>query len=705
MALLNSLFAGVSGLRNHQSMMDVIGNNISNVNTIGYKGSRVTFSDTFNQFVKAGTNPTANTGGTNSFQIGLGTKINSIDRNWNQGTFERTGITTDLALQGPGLFILKSNGQQLYSRAGAFIFDADGKLVNPQNGAVVQGKIANGLGEIPPGTTLQDIVIDKNMRLPAVKTTNVAWGGNLQSSSPTIRTDVVDLVGNLSNTAPINSKYPDDGYTYNLKIFGNLSSSDTTTPYPNPSSTDPDIVSGYKEMVVYDNKNVPYYLYYKFEYNTTTNKWDFKYQVYNSQQSSVSSTNDKTESIDFDGTDIVDIGLYDASVPPDGPDFPDLKFKIDLTELTNLAGSTNVDRTIQPITGNKIYSKDGKDFYLVNYYEFDGSDWYYYYKVFDSDGLLVNNENTASNDSDSNDGKIKLAFDSITGLLTGIEGTSAINVNFSNSSNKLDFKINLNSLTNLNATTNPISRVDKGEVPEPVLGAVTIFDSLGNSHTLSIKFEHVDNNRWSWSVSVPTTSGTLSPNAFGEIYFDANGQIQSIWQAGNQVTTTPPTPQITFTPATGAEVQLIDLDFGKGTAGVTQTNLSSQIAALSQNGSASAALSNLNIDQYGNIIGIFSNGNSLKLAQIMVATFKNLNALVSVGDNMYNVAANSGDPRIDTPGENSVTTIQSGALEQSNVDLSEEFTKMIISQRGFQANARVITTADTMLQEITNLIR
>ena len=129
--------------------MDVIGNNIANVNTIGFKGSRVTFSDTFNQFVKAGTNPTATSGGTNSFQIGLGMKINSIDRNWNQGTFERTGITTDLALQGQGLFVLKSNGQQLYSRAGAFIFDADGKLVNPQNGAVVQGKVANGLGEIP----------------------------------------------------------------------------------------------------------------------------------------------------------------------------------------------------------------------------------------------------------------------------------------------------------------------------------------------------------------------------------------------------------------------------------------------------------------------------------------------------------------------------------------------------------------------------
>lgn len=558
MALLNSLFAGVSGLRNHQSMMDVIGNNISNVNTIGYKGSRVTFSDTFNQFVKAGTNPTATTGGTNSFQIGLGTKINSIDRNWNQGTFERTGITTDLALQGPGLFILKSNGQQLYSRAGAFIFDADGKLVNPQNGAVVQGKIANGLGEIPAGTTLQDVVIDKNLRLPAVKTTNVSWGGNLQSSSTTIRTDIVELVGNLKKETPSSAQY-----------------------YPGPTNSD----------------------------------W----------------------------------------------------------------------------STSKIYNKDGTEYQLWSRFEEDTSgNWTYFYEIRDKNGNPLGTPIIGSQ---------SLTFDPVTGTST----TNQIVIQ--DATEKIDYKLNFSSLSNLQADSNVVVRVDKGEVAEPVLGAVTIFDSLGNPHTLSVKFEHIDSNRWSWVVSVPSSSGSLSPNSYGEIYFDPNGQIQSIWQAGNQVTSTPPIPQVTFTPASGAEAQVIDINFGTGTAGVTQTNLSSQIAALSQNGSASAALSNLNIDQYGNIIGIFSNGNSLKLAQIMVATFKNLNALVSVGDNMFNVAANSGDPRIDTPGENSVTTIQSGALEQSNVDLSEEFTKMIISQRGFQANARVITTADTMLQEITNLIR
>jgi len=149
----------------------------------------------------------------------------------------------------------------------------------------------------------------------------------------------------------------------------------------------------------------------------------------------------------------------------------------------------------------------------------------------------------------------------------------------------------------------------------------------------------------------------------------------------------------------------IDLDFGSGFTGITQTSSSSVISALQQDGSASASLSEINIDQYGNIVGVFSNGSSKDLAQIMVATFSNLNGLISVGDNMYSAYANSGIPYITALGSDSGTTIQSGALEQSNVDLSEEFSKMIVAQRGFQANARVVTTADSLLQEITNLIR
>lgn len=560
MALLNSLFSGVSGLRNHQAMMDVIGNNIANVNTIGYKGSRITFSDTFNQMIKAGTNPTDSSGGTNSMQVGLGMKINSIDRNWNQGTFERTGITTDLALQGPGLFILNNNGTQQYSRAGAFIFDADGALVNPQNGAVVQGKVANGLGEIPPGNSIQNIVIDKNLRLPAIATENIAWGGNLESSSPTLRTDIVEMSGNLksddvANLAGTGSE------TY--KIFG---------------------TDGTEYQLVLDYENTAY-----------------------------------------DGT---------------------------TTPVTNAA-------------------------YTVNY------------EILDSDGNPLSTPVSGSQ---------LLTFDS-----SGKNTTSALNI--SDSSGIVDFELNFNALTRNDSPTDINSVIDKGDEPEAVTGTVSIYDSLGNAHSLTITYTHIDTGSWAWEVEEPTT-GTLetaSPNEpNGIIKFKADGTIDQIKQGDTIVATL---PAIRFTPASGADTMPMELDFGSGTEGITQTSLSSQVAALSQDGSAASSLANLNIDQYGNIVGIFSNGTSQSLAQVMVATFTNLNGLVSIGDNMYQVAANAGDPRIGEPGEATTTTIQSGALEQSNVDLSEEFTKMIVSQRGFQANARVVTTADALLQEITNLIR
>ena len=551
MALLNSLFSGVSGLQNLQKMMDVIGNNIANVNTIGFKGSRVTFSDTFNQFIKSGTNPSASSGGTNSFQIGLGTKINSIDRDWNQGTFESTGTTTDLALQGPGLFILKSNGQQLYSRAGAFIFDADGKLVNPQNGAIVQGKVAVD-GVIPSGNTIEDVKIDKNLRIPAIKTTNTTWGGNLQSSSSITQSQ-------------------------NIVQSGTLVPAGTGGTYPNDTV---------KTTTVYDKNGNPFTLSLKYS-ETSANTYDISYDI---SSGSVS------------------------------------------------LGSGTLDSNVT-ISANNPPTKGGA---AVGPYTIPGI------------------SNTASGVTiDSGD----LSLD-----------VSAIR-------------------TGSNSTLSYI--VDNNRTPTIVNGSVTVYDSLGNPHTLTLKFTKTDQGQWKFNASIPAADGTLSNNT-GYVNFDANGLIQS----------TDPNPIIlSYAPSGGADTQTIKLDFGSGTSGITQTSSDSNVSALSQDGSAAASLSNINIDQYGKIEGIFSNGQSRDLAQIMVATFNNLNGLVSVGDNMYNVAANSGDPRIDVPGSTSNTTIQSGALEQSNVDLSNEFTKMIVSQRGFQANARVITTADSLLQEITNLVR
>ena len=149
MGFMRSLYAGVSGLKNHQIMMDVTGNNISNVNTAGFKSGRVVFSETFAQTLRGTTAPISNVGGTNPMQIGLGTTLQQIDTLFAQGNIETTGQTTDLAIQGDGFFVVKQGDQKFYTRAGAFHFDADGSLINPGNGAIIQGRMANTAGVIP----------------------------------------------------------------------------------------------------------------------------------------------------------------------------------------------------------------------------------------------------------------------------------------------------------------------------------------------------------------------------------------------------------------------------------------------------------------------------------------------------------------------------------------------------------------------------
>lgn len=183
MSFLRSLFSGVSGLRNHQVMMDVIGNNIANINTIGYKAGRVTFSEMYAQTLRGGMQPSATTGGTNPIQVGLGMSVNSVDNIFSQGNVETTGQVTDLAIQGDGFFVVKEGGKNVFTRAGNFAMDSAGQLVNSGTGAVLQGKIADPQGNIPSGTVLQSIKIALDTKSPAKATTDVNITGNLDASA------------------------------------------------------------------------------------------------------------------------------------------------------------------------------------------------------------------------------------------------------------------------------------------------------------------------------------------------------------------------------------------------------------------------------------------------------------------------------------------------------------------------------------------
>ena len=124
--MLRSLFAGVSGLRNHQVRMDVIGNNISNVNTVAFKAGRVTFKEGFSQLLQGASRPPGDHGGTNPIQIGLGMQVGSIDQLFTQGNIETTGVATDLAIQGDSLFVVRKGNQSFFTRSGNFQIDAVG---------------------------------------------------------------------------------------------------------------------------------------------------------------------------------------------------------------------------------------------------------------------------------------------------------------------------------------------------------------------------------------------------------------------------------------------------------------------------------------------------------------------------------------------------------------------------------------------------
>ncbi|MGM0471502.1 MAG: flagellar basal-body rod protein FlgF [Bacillota bacterium] len=201
--MMRSMYAGVSGLKAHQTKMDVIGNNISNVNTTGYKGSRATFQEMLSQTIEGASSPQDGRGGTNPQQVGLGTQLGSIDTNMGTGNQQSTGKTSDLAIDGEGFFILNDGSKNVYTRAGNLTFDESGHLVNSSSGNRVKGWQATEDGTIAETNedNLEDLSLDESMSGEA--TSEMVFTGNLDSETEagtgevkhTITADVYDSLG------------------------------------------------------------------------------------------------------------------------------------------------------------------------------------------------------------------------------------------------------------------------------------------------------------------------------------------------------------------------------------------------------------------------------------------------------------------------------------------------------------------------------
>ena len=227
---------------------------------------------------------------------------------------------------------------------------------------------------------------------------------------------------------------------------------------------------------------------------------------------------------------------------------------------------------------------------------------------------------------------------------------------------------------------------------------MTVYDSLGNDYKLNIAFQKTAINPttppttdWQWTI---TGSGATFGAATGEITFDDDGQIVPATALPGVVTVTPT--------GTGSDAFNIQLDFTK----LTMYSADSSAKPTNIDGYSTGNLVTFNIGSDGILTGIYSNGQQQPLGLVALAGFENSSGLQKVGDNMYIPTTNSGDFKKGLKaGSEGVGTMNPGTLEMSNVDLSKEFTDMIITQRGFQANSRIITTSDEMLQELVNLKR
>ena len=456
--MMRSLFSGVSGLKNHQTRMDVIGNNISNVNTYGFKTSRVTFQDMLSQTLSGAAKPEENVGGVNPKQVGLGMTIASIDRIFTQGSIQTTGNQTDLAISGDGFFMVSNGDKNMFTRAGTFSLDRDGNLVNPANGLKVQGWMAerNEEGEMILNSkgTPQDVIVPIYSKVEAKETSVVKYKCNLDSKKPVLP----------ENATP--------------KM---IASAAITT-----------------NIDVYDNLGNPHRM--------TMNLWH-------------TGVNEWTASA----------SMSDASGPV-------------TLDIPGMEGAN------QENSSSKMILR------------------------FSPDGRLI-----AAND----------------------EGTAA---------------------------------------------------------------------------------GINQGNIFANLNYRIDGD---------------------------PNVRNIRLDLGKSglVEGITQFSSPSTTKAVEQDGYSMGYMEGFNIDNSGVITGVYSNGVKQAIGQVAMAVFTNPGGLTAVGENLFEVSNNSGLANIGEANQAGRGKIVAGALEMSNVDLSDQFTDMIITQRGFQANSRTITTSDQMLQELINLKR
>jgi flagellar hook protein FlgE len=656
--MMASLFAGVSGLRNHQVRMNVIGDNIANVNTIGFKAGRVTFQEALVQTSKGAGRPSSISGGTNPIQMGLGMMVATIDNMFQQGGLETTGQITDLAIQGSGFFVLSDGTGRYYSRAGAFGFDANSNLVDPSTGLFVQGRMADSDGVIRSTATVGNVTMPFGQQDPARATGLINMGNNLNSvatdSVATLNTAGTTAIETVSGTA-INGA----GGTHTLTITGVQATNSTATG----------------ANVANDGAGLP-------GATLSGNMTLGSLGVTDVTGFTISRDNgSRVDTVSGLTVDSTVNDLISALNQISGIQAELVGGEISLTR--DKAGSGvdyNIETSASDVTLNGSGVATAGNIVGVIFGVADGS-------TLEANGgtdhtFVCNDIFTPTGGTAMAAETLNIIVDDTTGLATGIDGLGSGG-------------IEVGSINGLSAGTAVIGTADTTHAT-----SITVYDSQGGQHTLTMEFlKSINLNEWSWTASFAGTE-TIVGGGSGMVNFNDDGSLLSFTYDSGATS-------LTFNPNNGAATSSVSINAGTAGRydGLTGFAASHTASVLTQDGYGLGILDKISIDKNGNISGIFTNGVSRILAQIVVADFNNHSGLLKAGRSLYQTSANSGLPMEGIAGETISGTISSGALEASSVDIAQEFTSMITAQRGFQANARIITTSDNMLDELVNLKR
>ncbi len=656
--MMRALYSGVSGLKTHQTKMDVIGNNIANVNTTAYKSQSVTFSELMYQTTQAASGPNATTGtaGLNAKQIGLGSVSGAISTAiTTPGSSQTTGNPFDLKITGDSFFIVNNGKDNYFTRDGSFYVDAAGNLATTSTGYNVMGW---GVEEAT-GNIKQDVVqplrimSPENMTYPPEATSQAYVSGILDkndsnaasSAGKTISVSIFDGLG-YAYTVKFAIKNTESEGVYNVEMTDILNSN-------NESLKDVYKVGSIKDIATFGTDHVQqtttlYSLLDGVTYDSSTTPGTYH------KQTSFSETFSDFDDQKLPGIDYtVPAGATSPQTLAPGATFTlqgvgELN-KSDLEEAFGLIYVTDV-------AGNYYYYDDGAG----NTYQLGNGTNAEWQTVLGKTGL---SGFTASMDGD---GKVTFQFDQT-------------------------FSVEANTVFENGNFTKEISQLEAYGL---------------DPNDTSVQYEFMVAPDGQAQV---TATETVSGNSL--IFDTATGEFKSInGQDAATLDFAQTTTNLIGEPVDLTHFSDVSIDFSKasmfnnnGTSTITMVNGDDKGLG---SGRKLGELSGVSIQNNGMIYASYDNGQTRLLGQIAVASFANASGLQKEGDNLYSATLNSGE--FDGIGVD-VTAgggyISTGVLEMSNVDLSAEFTEMITTQRGFQANSRIITVSDTLLEELVNLKR